>query len=169
MLDPGKPSFTPKKGKTSVVMFVGLQGMFLARSLSCVLDHSAVFIDNLWDCFFGKLWSELALWALYMLWLIHGSKICSLFRVYCFLLFMHILLSVWQIQGREKPQHVQNMHTIIRKRAGGLPLCVQIHSELVLLISWSRMPLKLRFHFTEGTSFVFYCLFVCTSCDVIEA
>ncbi|KAJ8755408.1 hypothetical protein K2173_019206 [Erythroxylum novogranatense] len=26
MLDPGKPSFTPKKGKTSVVMFVGLQG-----------------------------------------------------------------------------------------------------------------------------------------------
>ncbi|KAK9087603.1 hypothetical protein Syun_029997 [Stephania yunnanensis] len=26
MLDPGKPSFTPKKGKTSIVMFVGLQG-----------------------------------------------------------------------------------------------------------------------------------------------
>ncbi|ERN05913.1 signal recognition particle 54 kDa protein 2 [Amborella trichopoda] len=26
MLDPGKPSYTPKKGKTSVVMFVGLQG-----------------------------------------------------------------------------------------------------------------------------------------------
>ncbi|KAH1240436.1 Signal recognition particle protein 2 [Glycine max] len=26
ILDPGKPSFTPKKGKTSVVMFVGLQG-----------------------------------------------------------------------------------------------------------------------------------------------
>ncbi|KAJ8774141.1 hypothetical protein K2173_009572 [Erythroxylum novogranatense] len=26
MLDPGKPSFTPKKGKASVVMFVGLQG-----------------------------------------------------------------------------------------------------------------------------------------------
>ncbi|KAL6215425.1 hypothetical protein ACLB2K_014855 [Fragaria x ananassa] len=26
MLDPGKPSFTPKKGKPSVVMFVGLQG-----------------------------------------------------------------------------------------------------------------------------------------------
>ncbi|OAY85859.1 Signal recognition particle 54 kDa protein 2 [Ananas comosus] len=26
MLDPGKPSFTPKKGKTSVIMFVGLQG-----------------------------------------------------------------------------------------------------------------------------------------------
>ncbi|KAF7123394.1 hypothetical protein RHSIM_Rhsim12G0190500 [Rhododendron simsii] len=26
MLDPGKPSFTPKKGKTNVVMFVGLQG-----------------------------------------------------------------------------------------------------------------------------------------------
>lgn len=28
MLDPGKPSFTPKKGKTSVIMFVGLQGKF---------------------------------------------------------------------------------------------------------------------------------------------
>lgn len=26
MLDPGKPSFTPSKGKPSVVMFVGLQG-----------------------------------------------------------------------------------------------------------------------------------------------
>nr|XP_009603108.1 signal recognition particle 54 kDa protein 2-like [Nicotiana tomentosiformis]XP_016501304.1 PREDICTED: signal recognition particle 54 kDa protein 2-like [Nicotiana tabacum] len=26
ILDPGKPSFTPKKGKPSVVMFVGLQG-----------------------------------------------------------------------------------------------------------------------------------------------
>ncbi|KAG0494173.1 hypothetical protein HPP92_005167 [Vanilla planifolia] len=26
IMDPGKPSFTPKKGKTSVVMFVGLQG-----------------------------------------------------------------------------------------------------------------------------------------------
>ncbi|KAJ1703635.1 hypothetical protein LUZ63_003414 [Rhynchospora breviuscula] len=26
MLDPGIPSFTPKKGKTSVIMFVGLQG-----------------------------------------------------------------------------------------------------------------------------------------------
>ena len=26
MLDPGKPSFTPTKGKPSVVMFVGLQG-----------------------------------------------------------------------------------------------------------------------------------------------
>ncbi|CAA0816463.1 Signal recognition particle 54 kDa protein 3 [Striga hermonthica] len=26
ILDPGKPSFTPKKGKTSVIMFVGLQG-----------------------------------------------------------------------------------------------------------------------------------------------
>ena len=29
MLDPGKPSFTPKKGKPSVVMFVGLQGMYV--------------------------------------------------------------------------------------------------------------------------------------------
>ncbi|KAL6568006.1 hypothetical protein OROHE_003690 [Orobanche hederae] len=29
ILDPGKPSFTPKKGKTSVVMFVGLQDLFL--------------------------------------------------------------------------------------------------------------------------------------------
>ncbi|KAL6142408.1 hypothetical protein ACLB2K_060690 [Fragaria x ananassa] len=27
MLDPGKPSFTPKKGKPKVVMFVGLQGL----------------------------------------------------------------------------------------------------------------------------------------------
>ena len=26
MLDPGKPSFTPKKGKPSIIMFVGLQG-----------------------------------------------------------------------------------------------------------------------------------------------
>ncbi|XP_058075567.1 signal recognition particle subunit SRP54 2-like [Magnolia sinica] len=34
MLDPGKPSFTPKKGKTSVVMFVGLQGMF-GKTTTC--------------------------------------------------------------------------------------------------------------------------------------
>lgn len=27
MLDPGKPSFSPKKGKPSIVMFVGLQGI----------------------------------------------------------------------------------------------------------------------------------------------
>ncbi|KAI6689925.1 hypothetical protein NL676_026753 [Syzygium grande] len=33
MLDPGKPSFTPKKGKTSVVMFVGLQG--LGKTMMC--------------------------------------------------------------------------------------------------------------------------------------
>jgi signal recognition particle subunit SRP54 len=29
MLDPGKSSFVPKKGKTSVVMFVGLQGLLI--------------------------------------------------------------------------------------------------------------------------------------------
>ena len=29
MLDPGKPAFSPKKAKPSVVMFVGLQGEVL--------------------------------------------------------------------------------------------------------------------------------------------
>ncbi|GFP95510.1 signal recognition particle 54 kDa protein 2 [Phtheirospermum japonicum] len=33
MLAPGEPSFTPKKGKTSVVMFVGLQG---SRKTTCM-------------------------------------------------------------------------------------------------------------------------------------
>ncbi|KAF9614006.1 hypothetical protein IFM89_014806 [Coptis chinensis] len=33
ILDPGKPSFTPKKGKTSVIMFVGLQGC--GKTTSC--------------------------------------------------------------------------------------------------------------------------------------
>ena len=33
MLDPGKPSFTPKKAKTSVVMFVGLQGMLVGYQI----------------------------------------------------------------------------------------------------------------------------------------
>ncbi|KAI3915204.1 hypothetical protein MKX01_035463 [Papaver californicum] len=33
MLDTGKPSFTPKKGKTSVIMFVGLQGS--GKTTSC--------------------------------------------------------------------------------------------------------------------------------------
>ena len=55
MLDPGKPSFTPKKAKPSVVMFVGLQGMFFIRSLSCLLDHSEIVIYNHfytdWDFF----------------------------------------------------------------------------------------------------------------------
>lgn len=34
MLDPGKPSFTPKKGKTSVIMFVGLQGMLVCLEIT---------------------------------------------------------------------------------------------------------------------------------------
>ncbi|CAH1440764.1 unnamed protein product [Lactuca virosa] len=33
MLDPGKPSFTPKKSKPSVVMFVGLQVFYVFGSL----------------------------------------------------------------------------------------------------------------------------------------
>lgn len=33
MLDPGKPSFTPKKGKPSVIMFVGLQGMWICLNI----------------------------------------------------------------------------------------------------------------------------------------
>lgn len=37
ILDPGKPSFTPKKGKASVVMFVGLQGVFQLNMFSCFL------------------------------------------------------------------------------------------------------------------------------------
>ncbi|XP_066355065.1 signal recognition particle subunit SRP54 2-like [Miscanthus floridulus] len=39
MLDPGKPSFTPKKGKPSVVMFVGLQGQSSCRY---VMSHAMV-------------------------------------------------------------------------------------------------------------------------------
>lgn len=33
MLDPGKPSFTPKKGKQCVVMTVGLQGLLIMALL----------------------------------------------------------------------------------------------------------------------------------------
>lgn len=44
MLDPGKPSFTPKKGKTSVVMFVGLQG--ICRSQMMVGDYFFVIISK---------------------------------------------------------------------------------------------------------------------------
>ena len=39
MLDPRKPSFTPKKGKPSVVMFVGLQGQ---SSCHYVMSHAMV-------------------------------------------------------------------------------------------------------------------------------
>lgn len=39
ILDPGKPSFTPKKGKTSVVMFVGLQGMVAGSLFLIMLIH----------------------------------------------------------------------------------------------------------------------------------
>jgi hypothetical protein len=43
MLDPGKPSFAPKKGKPSVVMFVGLQGQsFLLATLYPMLLVDAV-------------------------------------------------------------------------------------------------------------------------------
>jgi hypothetical protein len=45
MLDPGKPSFTPKKGKPSVVMFVGLQGqLFLLPTLYPMLMVDAVLV-----------------------------------------------------------------------------------------------------------------------------
>ncbi|XP_020198273.1 signal recognition particle subunit SRP54 2 [Aegilops tauschii subsp. strangulata] len=38
MLDPGKPVFTPKKGKPNVVMFVGLQGQSDSpTNLACLL------------------------------------------------------------------------------------------------------------------------------------
>ena len=38
MLDPGKPAFTPKKGKPNVVMFVGLQGQSDSpTNLACLL------------------------------------------------------------------------------------------------------------------------------------
>jgi signal recognition particle subunit SRP54 len=36
MLDPGKPAFVPKKGKPSVVMFVGLQG----QSACCIAIYT---------------------------------------------------------------------------------------------------------------------------------
>lgn len=42
------------------------------------------------------------------------------------------------------------MHIIIRRKAGSLLWSVQIHSELVLLINWSRMQPKQRFPFMEG-------------------
>ncbi|KAE8124839.1 hypothetical protein FH972_019686 [Carpinus fangiana] len=35
MLDPGKPCFSPKKGKTSVVMFVGLQDSGSGKTTTC--------------------------------------------------------------------------------------------------------------------------------------
>jgi signal recognition particle subunit SRP54 len=47
MLDPGKPSFTPKKGKPSVVMFVGLQGWPFIAAL-------CTFAFELWPIFLVK-------------------------------------------------------------------------------------------------------------------
>jgi hypothetical protein len=51
MLDPGKPSFTPSKGKPNVVMFVGLQGQWLSiihlPSCSLHLIHSNICIGSL--------------------------------------------------------------------------------------------------------------------------
>jgi signal recognition particle subunit SRP54 len=41
MLDPGKPCFTPKKGKTSAIMLVGLQGTLFIKLFSCQqLSHT---------------------------------------------------------------------------------------------------------------------------------
>ncbi|KAG5115048.1 hypothetical protein JHK82_038317 [Glycine max] len=45
ILDPGKPSFTPKKGKTSVVMFVGLQGIWLVLSEDLLLEELSVVVE----------------------------------------------------------------------------------------------------------------------------
>lgn len=38
MLNPGKPSFVPKREKTSVVMFVGLQGLFV--EITCLIKFT---------------------------------------------------------------------------------------------------------------------------------
>lgn len=48
MLDPGKPSFTPKKAKTSVVMFVGLQGIFFSLYSESRVDYF-ILIHNISD------------------------------------------------------------------------------------------------------------------------
>lgn len=41
MLDPGKPSFTPTKRKPSVVMFVGLQGIY-----TILYIHVSIYIES---------------------------------------------------------------------------------------------------------------------------
>lgn len=69
-----------------------------------------------------------------------------------------------KIQVLEKQLHVQNMHITTRKRAGSRLWCVPIHFELVLLISWSRMLLKLRFPSMEGTFCTFFWVLNTVSC-----
>ena len=53
---------------------------------------------------------------------------------YTYLLDAYLNFLTW-IQDQEKPQLVQIMHIITRRKAGSLPQYVQIHSEQVLLIN----------------------------------
>lgn len=45
ILDPGKPSFTLKKGKPSVVMFVGLQGVLIYFSTLGVCSVTSKYVS----------------------------------------------------------------------------------------------------------------------------
>jgi hypothetical protein len=80
MLDPGKPSFTPKKGKASVVMFVGLQGTLFIRLLSCLLDHPAIVLYNLIHII-----NEIVLWEVGVLHMLVDSWDQKHFVLFCFI------------------------------------------------------------------------------------
>lgn len=80
MLDPGKPSFTPKKGKASVVMFVGLQGTLFISLLSCLLDHPAIVLYNLIHII-----NEIVLWEVGVLRMLVDSRDQKYFVLFCFI------------------------------------------------------------------------------------
>ncbi|WJX75685.1 signal-recognition-particle GTPase [Trifolium repens] len=46
ILDPGKPAFAPKKGKASVVMFVGLQGLLPIICLPAFCSHYTLMFNS---------------------------------------------------------------------------------------------------------------------------
>lgn len=89
--------------------------------------------------------------------------LCILFRWLQFVWRLYILLMLWCVnrifkyallwQDRVRPRRAPSMHIIVKRKVGSRLLSVLILLELVHLISWSRMPLKLKFHFMEGTFF----------------
>lgn len=160
MLDPGKPSFTPKKGKTSIVMFVGLQGIWTFKW--CLSPFNLLFcltliiftMLNSVEAFLIRRWVQPNF--IRLTGTIEIPIILTLLR--------HDLLNDFFVnasQGREKLLHVPNMHITTRRRAGNLLWSVLTHLGLVRLISWSRMPQKLKFPFTEGNFSDKILMFVC--------
>lgn len=129
ILNPGKLAFVPKKGKSNVIMFFGLQGeLRLGRVVNfrLMLPFAEEEVETeefqFTPCLTRPVFDSEV-----------GIDPPSL-----------------DFQALGRLQHVQNTHTTIKRRDGSPPWYALIHFELVHLISSSRMQPKPKYHFMAG-------------------